>query len=78
MFSRAGPGMQRATLEAAGSVCVLCTHANTIRSLITGGLGLSSPEGYEFAIDPAHAHLLVDAEEAWELREQNLAPGTGA
>ena len=78
VFSRAWPVMQRATLEAAGSVCVLCTHANTIRALITGGLGLSSPEGYELAIDPAHAHLLVDAEEAWELREQNLAPGTGA
>ena len=56
---------------------MFCTHANTIRALLTGALGLPSIKGYDLATDPAHAHLLVDTEEAWELREQNLAPGTG-
>jgi broad specificity phosphatase PhoE len=76
VFARAWPEIQRATEEAAGAVCVVCTHANTIRALLTGALGLPSPAGYELAIDPAHAHLLVDAEEGWVLREKNLAPGS--
>jgi len=77
VFARAWPAIQRATEDAPGDVCVFCTHANTIRALLTGALGLPSIKGYDLATDPAHAHLLVDTEEAWELREQNLAPGTG-
>ena len=77
VFARAWPAIQQATKDAPGDVCVFCTHANTIRALLTGALGLPSIKGYDLATDPAHAHLLVDTEEAWELREQNLAPGTG-
>ena len=78
VFSRAWPAIQRATEEAGGSVCVLCTHANTIRALLTGALGIPSLAGYDLATDPAHSNLLVDGEDAWELREQNLAPGVDA
>ena len=77
VFARAWPEVLRATEEAPGDVCVFCTHANTIRALLTGALGLPSIKGYDHATDPAHANLLVDTSEAWELREENLAPGTG-
>lgn len=77
VFARAWPEVLRATEEAPGDVCVFCTHANTIRALLTGALGLPSIKGYDHATDPAHANLLVDTAEAWELREENLAPGTG-
>ena len=75
LFARAWPAIERATQEAPGSVCVICTHANTIRALLTGALGLRSIDGYELATDPAHANLLVDVKEGWELRDQNRAPG---
>ena len=75
VFARAWPVIVRATQEAPGSVCVVCTHANTIRALLTGALGLRSKQGYELATDPAHANLLVDVDGAWELRDRNRAPG---
>lgn len=78
VFARAWPAIQRATEEAPGSVCVICTHANTIRALLTGALGLPSPEGYELATDPAHANLIIDADGGWELHERNRAPGADA
>ena len=77
VFARAWPTIQRATEEASGDVCVFCTHANTIRALLTGALGIPSIEGYDLATDPAHATLLVDTEAGWELHEQNLAPKDG-
>ena len=76
LFARAWPAVERATQEAPGEVCVFCTHANTIRALLTGALGLRSIDGYELATDPAHANLLVDTRESWELRDQNRAPRT--
>ena len=76
LFARAWPALQGATTDAPGDVCVFCTHANTIRALLTGALGIPSIEGYELATDPAHANLLVDTEAGWELQERNLAPGT--
>lgn len=75
VFARAWPAVLRATEEAPSATCIFCTHANTIRALLTGALGLASPAGYELATDPAHANLLVDTDEGWELREQNLSPG---
>jgi len=77
VFARAWPTIQRATEEAPGDVCVFCTHANTIRALLTGALGIPSIQGYDLATDPAHANLLIDTEKAWELHAQNLGPGTG-
>ena len=77
VFARAWPAVQGATEDAPGDVCLFCTHANTIRALLTGALGIPSIQGYELATDPAHASLIVDGAAGWELCERNLAPGAG-
>ncbi|MFT7670693.1 MAG: broad specificity phosphatase PhoE [Planctomycetota bacterium] len=73
VFARAWPELERALGEVAGGTLVVTAHGQLIRVLISRMLGLNISESYDYYPDPAHASLLVDTQDGWQLSSQNLS-----
>lgn len=74
--ARAWPALLETVKAHPGTHVALTSHYNVIRVLATSALGLNARESFGFATDPAHAVLLIDAPQGWQLVAHNLAaPG---
>jgi broad specificity phosphatase PhoE len=67
LFGRGYPALLGALEEARGRTLVLASHYNLIRALVTGALGWSARASFAFRNRPAHATLLVDGPQGFEL-----------
>jgi broad specificity phosphatase PhoE len=72
LWERAWPAVEPALLAHAGGDLLVAAHGQLIRVLTSRALGLDVPESYELYLDPAHAHLVVDAPGGWRLEARNL------
>ena len=76
VFDRAWPALLESVHAHAGKRIALTSHYNVIRVLASRALGLNPRESFGFVTDPAHAVLLIDAPQGWQLVAHNLAvPG---
>jgi len=73
LFARGWPVLERALEVARGGNVVLASHYNLIRALVTGALGWGARASFAFRNRPAHASLLVDGPEGFELRASDVA-----
>lgn len=72
VFARAWPATIAALDAAKGQVAVVTTHYNVIRVLVTRALGWTPRESFAFRNSPAHATLLVDTCDGWQLLAANV------
>jgi alpha-ribazole phosphatase len=74
IFERAWPALLEGLDAVDGGTLVVAAHGQLIRVVIGRLLGVSSPTSYGYALEPAHAHLLVDAEDGWSLAIRQAGP----
>jgi broad specificity phosphatase PhoE len=74
IFERAWPAVHAGLEEVAAGTLVIAAHGQLIRVVVGRLLGLDAPASYAYSLDPAHAHLLVDEPDGWNLVARNVGP----
>lgn len=73
LWERAGAAIEPVLASHPGEHLLVAAHGQLIRVVASRFLGLDVPESYELYLDPAHAHLLVDGPEGWQVEARNLS-----